>query len=55
MGDKLFVAGNFSKKTANYKLPDWVNPSNILLNNYPALAVKDDVIILKPYQAVVFN
>ena len=55
MGEKLFIAGNFSKKQANYKLPDWVNSSNVLLNNYPDLAVKDGVITLKPYQAVVFN
>ena len=55
MGEKLFIAGNFSKKQTNYKLPDWVNSSNILLNNYPDLAVKDGVVTLKPYQAVVFS
>lgn len=53
--EKLFIAGNFSKKTTNYKLPDWVKPSNVLLNNYPDLTVKDSTITLKPYQAVVFN
>ena len=53
--EKLFIAGNFSKRTTNYKLPDWVSPSNILLNNYPDLTVKDSTITLKPYQAVVFN
>ena len=55
MGEKLFVAGNFAKKTVKYKLPDWVNPSNILLNNYDVLNNENGVVTLKPYQAVVFG
>ena len=55
MDEKLFVAGNFSKRTTKYKLPDWVNTSEIMLNNYPDLVINDRVISLKPYQAVVFG
>ena len=54
-GKRLFVAGNFSKQTVKYKLPDWANGARILLNNYEALWEENDRILLKPYQALVWE
>ena len=54
-GKRLFVAGNFSKQTVKYKLPDWANGARILLNNYEALWEENDRILLKPYQVLVWE
>ena len=52
--NRLFIVGNFSNKKVNYKVPDWVINSEILLNNYD-----DDIdlssLTLKPYQAIVLE
>ena len=52
---KLFVAGNFSRKTVEFRLPDWTVNSEILLNNYDTADIRNGVITLKPYQAIIMK
>ena len=54
-GKRLFVAGNFSKKKVIYRLPEWVEETEVLLNNYKSLNVSEGKITLEPYQAVVWE
>ena len=50
-GDKtLLVLGNFQKAPQTVKLP--VSYKEILLNNYPALKITEDSVVLDDYQAV---
>ena len=53
-GHKLFVVGNFSKKTVSYQLPEWIR-SKVLINNYDNLKQNEQTVELKPYQAVVYS
>ena len=51
-GDKtLLVLGNFQKAPQTVKLP--VSYKEILLNNYPALKITEDSVVLDDYQAVI--
>lgn len=52
---RLFVVGNFSKSTVKYELPVWVRDADILLDNYPGLEWKGSGVVLKPYQALIFE
>ena len=52
---RLFVVGNFSNRKVRYELPVWVKEADILLDNYPGLEWKGSEVILKPYQALVFE
>ncbi len=54
-GEKLFVAGNFSKKTAAYTLPGWAEGADLLLNNYDSVQQSGRSVTLKPYQALVWK
>jgi oligo-1,6-glucosidase len=54
-GEKLFVAGNFSKKTAAYTLPGWAEGAELLLNNYETVQLSGRSVTLKPYQAIVWK
>ena len=53
--NRLFVAGNFSKKVVKYKIPEDFNDSKILINNYDELIKDDNTITLLAYQAIVFE
>ena len=53
-GDKtLLVLGNFQKAPQTVKLP--VSYKEILLNNYPALKITKDSVVLDDYQAVILE
>ena len=53
-GDKtLLVLGNFQKAPQTVKLP--VSYKEILLNNYPALNITEDSVVLDDYQAVILE
>lgn len=53
-GDKtLLVLGNFQKAPQTVKLP--VSYKEILLNNYPALKITEDSVVLDDYQAVILE
>ena len=53
-GDKtLLVLGNFQKAPQTVKLP--VSYKEILLNNYPALKITEDSVVLDNYQAVILE
>lgn len=54
-GSRLFIVGNFSKHKTSYKLPDWVKGAEVLLDNYNDDSQSNDVLILKPYQAIIFE
>ncbi|MCR5795562.1 MAG: alpha-glucosidase [Solobacterium sp.] len=54
-GDRLFVAGNFSRRKTEYRFPSWVKDAEVLISNYDEVSVKDGVVTLQPYQAVVFE
>ena len=54
-GSKLFVVGNFSRKTVRYKLPEETKGMSVLLNNYPEVTGKDGTIVLEPYQALLYQ
>jgi oligo-1,6-glucosidase len=54
-GSKLFVVGNFSRKTVRYKLPEEAKGMSVLLNNYPEVNEKDGTIVLEPYQALLYQ
>ena len=53
-GDKtLLVLGNFQKAPQTVKLP--VSYKEILLNNYPALKITEDSVVLDDYQVVILE
>ena len=53
-GDKtLLVLGNFQKTPQTVKLP--APYKEILLNNYPALKITEDSVVLDDYQAVILE
>ena len=53
-GDKtLLVLGNFQKAPQTVKLP--ASYKEILLNNYPALKITEDSVVLDDYQAVILE
>ena len=53
-GDKtLLVLGNFQKAPQTVKLP--ISYKEILLNNYPALKITEDSVVLDDYQAVILE
>ena len=54
-GRRLFVVGNFSKRTVTYKLPDWADDGEVLLDNYGDYAKRQGSIRLNPYQAFVIE
>ena len=54
-GNRLFIAGNFSRRKTEYRLPQWVNDAELLISNRKDIDLKDGRIILQPYQAVVFE
>lgn len=54
-GDRLFIVGNFSKRKARYRVPEWLKGSRILINNYESVCHDGVDALLKPYQAVVFE
>ena len=54
-GRRLFVVGNFSRKTVKYNLPDWIADAEIKINNYEELQKNGLQVIFKPYQAVVLE
>ena len=54
-GNRLFVAGNFSRRKAKYRLPSWLSGADVLINNYGDLDLSGDTVVLRPYQAVVFE
>ena len=54
-GDRLFVVGNFSKRTVRYKLPEEFVPMQVRFGNYEKLDREGDILTLKPYQAVVLG
>ncbi len=54
-GEKLFVAGNFSRKTVAYTLPVWAEGAELLLNNYDSVQQSGRSVTLKPYQALVWK
>lgn len=49
----LLVLGNFQKAPQTVKLP--VSYKEILLNNYPALKITEDSVVLDDYQAVILE
>jgi len=49
------VVGNFSKRTVTYKLPDWADDGEVLLDNYGDYAKRKGSIRLNPYQAFVIE
>ena len=54
-GKRLFIAANFSKANVRYTLPAWTRKAKLLLSNYDELEQHRAAVILKPYQAVVFE
>lgn len=52
-GKTLLVLGNFQKAPQTVKLP--VSYKEILLNNYPALKITEDSVVLDDYQAVILE
>ena len=54
-GKRLFIAANFSKGNVRYTLPAWTRKAKLLLSNYDELEQHRAAVILKPYQAVVFE
>ena len=54
-GKRLFIAANFSDKKVRYTLPGRVRGAKLLISNYDELAQHKDYVILRPYQAVVFE
>ena len=51
-GRRLFVVGNFSRKTVKYTLPDWTADAEIKINNYEELQKNGLQVIFKPYNSV---
>jgi glycosidase len=54
-GARLFVAGNFTAGPVTYALPGEFKDGTLLLNNYDDLKNEGGTLVLKPYQAVVFE
>ena len=54
-GRRLFVVGNFTKRTIPYSLPVWLHDGKVLLNNYQDLDRKEQKVKLWPYQALVIE
>lgn len=53
-GDQqLLIVHNFSNEDAKFALPEKINLGKTLINNYPDLQVKQDTILLRPYQSVI--
>ena len=52
-GKRLFVAGNFTKRTVQLELPAWVKATKLILDNYGG-AEKSDLSALQPYQVKVW-
>ena len=52
---KLLILGNFSKKTVKYRLPEGYGSMRMRFGNYESLDRQEDVLTLKPYQAVVMG
>ena len=56
--DKELIAGKlrrWEKYMDEYRLPDWVMKTEVLLNNYDDLSSENGVVTFRPYQAVVFT
>ena len=53
--NRLFILGNFTNKTIKYELPEWTINCKLLLNNYEELAKENQILTLKPYQAIVIE
>ncbi len=54
-GETLFVAGNFSRRTVTYRLPEAFAGLQIRISNYDGAEQKGGELTLKPYQAVVLG
>lgn len=52
---KLFVFGNFSKKTIKYNIPEEFNEYDVLISNYQNNNKKENSYILRPYEAIVLS
>ncbi|MFH4969435.1 alpha-glucosidase [Gaetbulibacter sp. M240] len=52
---KLLVLLNFTDHDSDVVLPEIKNMQNELINNYESLAKTDDMVTLKPYQAVIYE
>lgn len=53
-GNRVFVAGSFSRHAVKYTLPEWVG-NEVLISNYDEVERNGQTVTLKPYQAVVFG
>ena len=53
--ERLFIAGNFSRRKTTYRLPEWLDDPEILLDNYGDTEIKDNTVTLEPYQALVLR
>lgn len=54
--EKLLVIFNWSKTPVSWKLPAGITlKGQPLINNYTAAAINKNVIMLKPYQAIVLG
>ncbi len=54
-GKRLFVAANFCARSTAYRMPEWVQGAEVLLNNYDRADISGTVIRFSPYQGVVFE
>ncbi len=54
-GDRLFIAGNFTKRPVRFTLPEWVGGARVLLDNCGGAETGGGAVRLKPYQAVVWE
>ncbi|MEK6478637.1 alpha-glucosidase [Catalinimonas sp. 4WD22] len=55
LGDeKMLVLLNFSPEVAEIRLPEYNELEDVLINNYNSLFVQENLVSLRPYQAVIF-
>ena len=54
-GNRLLVAASFTRKNARFTIPQWAEDARVLINNYDGLQKNGLSVLLKPYQAVVWE
>ena len=54
-GTRYFIVANFSKGRCRYKAPDFIENSDVVLNNYEAVKKENGTLDLEPYQVLVFK
>ncbi len=54
-GKKMLVLLNFTDKNARMELAEAAAINETVINNYPSVEVKGNVVSLQPYQAVIFS